>query len=559
MKRFSVGIKLCIVIVVFLVVGFVCLNFVSVRLMKNEVMSQIKKGGVMLAKAYSREVSAYLKMEDSETLLQNLMDELHSTEDLNYVLFISENEEGKVMSIAHSNHERIGIELTDAGSVAAAKDGTSYCDFYDDPTTGLKTLDVVSPIYSDDGKLLGAFDIGVPVDSKTINAIVGKAVTELTIISLVIAVLLIVLIIIVVGNIIGLPLQELGREINSLRDGNLDVHCKVGRFNGRDELEELSDDVNNLIEKLKEVVMLTQNHSTSLKEHAKQFVQVVNETNEASENVGMAMNDVAEGATNQAENTSIAMNKIQDLSDTLEMITKQINELNHATGDMKELSHTTKNVLEELVQANDETKSSVNDIVEQSNETLRAVEEIDSIIRTIDEISSQTNLLSLNASIEAARAGEAGRGFAVVATEIGALAQNSADSAKQIGVIIERVKDMIKKSADFSNLLDKSSEKQIEKLGTTEKSIETVIESVSQIAQNTNQIHAEVENLDRIKLDIRDTIESLSAISEENAASAQQTAASMNIMQSNVEQIEKSGAEIGDIAEELNETINYFH
>lgn len=559
MKKVSIRIKLCFIIILSLIVGFVVLDAVAVNLIKNEVLSQIKTEDTKLVEAIAMRLTEKLDNGADTAKIQELMDEINSDNDYNYVVYMEADAEGKVVAVAHSNHDRIGIVLDDAGSIAATKDGKAYCDFYIDQVSGLRTLDVLQPIYDESGNLRGAFNIGVPVDNKTLNNITGSAITQFAIISVVIALFVIVLLILSINLLVAKPLGSLGTMFNQVRDGDLSVEYHTGKLNAKDELEYLSADVNHLIGKLKEIVESTQNYSGRLKEHTFSFTQIIADTNEGVSNVAQAMNDVAKGATSQSENTTSAMSRIEELSASLEMIISQIDALNVSAGDMHTLSQSTKGVLGDLVQANEDTKKSVNDIVKQSDETLKAVDEIDSIVKTIDEISTQTNLLSLNASIEAARAGEAGRGFAVVATEIGTLAQNSADSAKQIGNIIKRIQDMIKTSAQLSDQLDKDAVNQMDKLQDTERSIGSVASSVEAIVQSTEQIHAEVKTLDQIKNDIGEVIENLSAISEENAACAEETAASANMMQTNVEKIRDASVEIDSIAEDLNITINYFH
>lgn len=270
------------------------------------------------------------------------------------------------------------------------------------------------------------------------------------------------------------------------------------------------------------------------------------------------MDDVAHGATNQAETSSDLMANIEELSAKLDMITSHIDDLNETTKSVSDDAMDTKHTMNELLGINEETKNSVEAIVNQSRDTLNAVEEINSIVRAIEEITTQTNLLSLNASIEAARAGESGRGFAVVAGEIGALAQQSADSAKRISIIISNIVSQVEKSSALSDDLSKNATHQINKLAETQRTMETVLGGVEDISTNTDSIYSEVKSLMLIKDSISDSVETLSATSQENAAASQETSASATVIEGNMSVLKDSSDDISSVVSDLHEAVSYF-
>lgn len=155
MKKIGIGFKLCSMIAVLLSIGFVILNTISISILKNDVLEQIKIEDVKLVDAFAMQVAEKLDDSDHVAEIQSLVDEINADKEYNYVLYMEQNANGEVYAVAHSNHDRIGILLDDAGSIAATVDGTPYCGYFTDPVSGLKTLDVLSPIFDDSGKVLG--------------------------------------------------------------------------------------------------------------------------------------------------------------------------------------------------------------------------------------------------------------------------------------------------------------------------------------------------------------------------------------------------------------------
>ena len=154
-----------------------------------------------------------------------------------------------------------------------------------------------------------------------------------------------------------------------------------------------------------------------------------------------------------------------------------------------EISRAGRDDREKLNVAMQGIQSANGNLVDSLNNVGKASEEITNIVGMIGEIAEETNLLSLNASIEAARAGEAGRGFAVVASQIGKLAQTSAESAQNIGSLIDKVRELITDAVGQAN------------------------NSARSIEENSKMIEAAVQTFDRIYNNIQESNNIILAIS----------------------------------------------
>lgn len=228
----------------------------------------------------------------------------------------------------------------------------------------------------------------------------------------------------------------------------------------------------------------------------------------AADEVASGSGQVAEGAQSLAEGTAEEASVAQELNAAVSEVSDKVNQNAKDAAKAGNLAKVAKESvgtgyehMKEMIGAMDEIRLSTN--------------EIQGIIKVIEDIASQTNMLSLNASIEAARAGEAGKGFAVVANEIGSLAEQSASATKNTVTLIERC---IAATEKGSKKVDATAEA----LNDVKEKTESAGELIQQIAAASNEQAAALTEVVRGINMVSDTIQSNSAISEESAASSQE-------------------------------------
>lgn len=181
----------------------------------------------------------------------------------------------------------------------------------------------------------------------------------------------------------------------------------------------------------------------------------------------MAVDEIANGATSQADETQKVSSQINDMGDAITKTSQNVDSLTQSTEQMKEHNEQLDTTIQELMAISDRNKESLAAVYNQTNETNQSVMHIGNAVDMITDIAGQTNLLSLNASIEAARAGEYGKGFAVVADQIRQLADQSANTAKEIGEIVAELIGNSNTSVETMGVVRQEMTGQYEKLNTT--------------------------------------------------------------------------------------------
>ena len=224
---------------------------------------------------------------------------------------------------------------------------------------------------------------------------------------------------------------------------------------------DLADNVNELTITNQQTAVSTQAMEESVKVHSK----YEDDTTGTMQEMGLGIKRIAESAMYVAESSGIVSNEANKGVDQLKQITGQMHHIANAV---------------------DQSTNVVLELEEQSKQ-------IDQIVSLITDIATQTHLLALNAAIEAARAGEHGRGFAVVAGEVKKLAEQSADSAKQIGALIETIQSKTANAVSIASTGSKEVAKGNKIVEETAKSFSNILQMIQQVTGEMQEVSAGAE------------------------------------------------------------------
>ncbi len=380
-----------------------------------------------------------------------------------------------------------------------------------------------------------------------------------TLLSTLIAFVICVVIALFCSAIITKPIKEMAEIADrfstlDLRDD--DRRERIGQR--RDEVGLLGRSIGGVREQFHAIVTEIKTQSNNIHTTAASLDEHTKETLNNIEQVERAVYEIAEGASSQAEDTQKATENVIRMGNMVEDTNQEVENLYLYANAMKKSGDDASKTLSDLEEINHKAKESIDLIYQQTNTTNESALKIREATELITFIAEQTNLLSLNASIEAARAGEQGRGFAVVASQIQKLAEQSNESARQIGEIITLLISDSGKAVDTMNEVMEIMEVQNKNIQQMGRQFEQLFAAIDKSNRGVGNIADRTKSLDEARVNVVDIVQNLTAIAEENAAGTQETSASVTEVNDIVSQISENVNQLRRIAEELEHRMEIF-
>lgn len=346
--------------------------------------------------------------------------------------------------------------------------------------------------------------------------------------------------------------------LEQVAKGKLNTQLNEANLKRKDEVGHISRSIMTLKTELTEIIGNIKDQGKALSDSSVYLSEKAETSADHIGQVERAVEEIAQGATGQAEETQKATENVIIMGNMIEETTGEIDAMNENAKLIKQLGQTAIDTLKDLQTINQRTKESIDIIYEQTNTTNSSAQKIKEATALITDIAEETNLLSLNASIEAARAGEQGRGFAVVAAQIQKLAEQSNESARQIEEIITSLLADSEKAVDTMEEVKDIMGQQNDNVMKTDEQVNQVLGQVDQAIEAIGRVAVKTEKLNEARINVTDTVQNLTAVAQENAASTQQSAASVNQVSEIIQEIAESAKQLTDIAEKLDKDMALF-
>lgn len=376
----------------------------------------------------------------------------------------------------------------------------------------------------------------------------------------IIAIVVIIAIIIsfIMGRRLMRPLVKVSTIIEDVANGNIEADFSV--------VKESNDEIGLIIEKMKEltqslgsIVGKIRNSSDTMSANSNELNDTSSQTLAANNEISKAVEDVAEGSTGMAASISKINENLLEMSNETRDINASVDEIKNQTVAVQDSSKIMNDKIKSMQDSShkmDEGISAISKRIETVNTT---VDKVSNIVSVIEEISSETNLLSLNASIEAARAGDAGKGFAVVAQEIRVLSDNTNTELENIKQIISSLVEECRYCVQASGTIVEDNAKQKEEIKAVLDEFGSLDEQIQKTAEKADEIEELVTAMIELNDDITKSSNSLTDVSAANAAATEEMNANIEELNAMMHGVSEMAGHMNNESDGLKEALSFFH
>ena len=380
-----------------------------------------------------------------------------------------------------------------------------------------------------------------------------RSIQLITYMMVLIALVIAVIMCIYLSGTLSRGVTEITKPLDRVSQGDFTVAVVQKR---KDEFGQIARSLSHMLANMRALILEMQGVMGTLQDASEQVGDSTQRLTRSSDEILGAIEEIDRGVSLQAEDAQDCVVQINELSEQIRTVYEYTDEISKISEDANRTISEGMEVIDELSEksrATVEITGAIQRDILSLNDQTRA---IGNFAGVIDEIASQTNLLSLNASIEAARAGDAGRGFAVVAEEIRKLADQSLNAAKQIGEIVKKIQNQTGQTVDAVHHAGDIVTSQSDSLEKTQDAFHKVNDRVRMMADNLSQMTAGMAKIEESKKEAVNAIMNISAVSEQTSANSVQVDGIAKQQKEYVSELRKTVEQLEEKARQMEEAVS---
>ena len=373
-----------------------------------------------------------------------------------------------------------------------------------------------------------------------------------------IVVLIAIIISFIMGRRLMRPLVKVSTIIEDIANGNIEADFSV--------VKESNDEIGLIIEKMKEltqsigsIVGKIRNSSDTMSSNSYELNDTSSQTLAANNEISKAVEDVAEGSTGMAAAISRINENLLEMSNETKDINASVDEIKNQTVAVQDSSKIMNDKIKSMQDSSRKMDDGISAISKRIETVNKTVDKVSNIVSVIEEISGETNLLSLNASIEAARAGDAGKGFAVVAQEIRVLSDNTNTELENIKQIISSLVEECRYCVQASSIIVEDNAKQKDEIKAVLDEFSELDKQIQKTAEKADEIEELVTAMVQLNDDITKSSNSLTDVSAPNAAANEEMNANIEELNAMMHGVSEMAGHMNEESDGLKEALSFFH
>jgi methyl-accepting chemotaxis protein len=399
----------------------------------------------------------------------------------------------------------------------------------------------------------GWYIVGIVALSSITNS------TRVLLMMVVIATIIFTIAAIGVGSLFALrianDIKKVAKTFSLTQKGNLSVKVSIKR---NDEIGILVDSFNEMIEKLKKLIINVVKVVERVVESVSAIKAVSAETSSAATEISKVVEHITDGANEQAKEISNIYTIVNRFGEKIEIITHSINKMKDSSCYINSITEKGESAFSSLNGVTQNTVRASNDMIINLESLIANIHSIEKVIKVLNSITEQTKLLALNASIEAAKAGDLGRGFAVVASEIRKLADQSKTATREAETMLKKIIEQSKKTQQVKGVFEEIVKEQYNVVEHVSKAFLNIKNEMDKLLLDIEKVNESVITINNEKNIIIESIKNISLISEQTAASSEEIYAAIEEQVASVEELYRMTDKLNTVTVELQEAIKVF-